>query len=464
MIRRLAQVRVSRLQLGLVALASAIATVLVAVEGTPGETPIQAEVLAALHHRGVVVHDAGGTGGAASGTGVSDPGPSPGASAPTLAPGADPTAEAGGSTAASTGDYGSSASGIAAGSTTTDSTTPAKTYKVKHVFVISLSTTSYAGAFGQGSVAQYLNRTLVPKGTLLRGYRSLGDSELSDQLAMVSGQAPNADTSANCATYAEFPASAKPNAAGLVPGAGCIYPDTALTIGDQVTGAGKVWKAYIEDMGSSTCVHPNSGALDDAEPPGAGSDYDTRHNPFIYFHSLLDLGDCSADDEALTQLSGDLGSASNTPAYTFVAPGLCDDSSQTLCASGQPGGLAGEDAFLKQWVPAILRSSAYKHGGALIITFTISTPADAGGTGTTGLSGSTGPTGSTAPTAPAPGPGHPVQVGALVLSPYTVGGRTVSTKYDPYSVLRSVEDLFGFTPLGHAKQAKTFLSSALPRA
>ena len=29
---------------------------------------------------------------------------------------------------------------------------------------------------------------------------------------------------------------------------------------------------------------------------GAGSDYATRHNPFIYFHSLLDLGGCSSND------------------------------------------------------------------------------------------------------------------------------------------------------------------------
>lgn len=459
MIQRLAQVRLTRLQLGLVALASAIATAVVAIDGTRGQTPVQAEVLAALRHRGVVVHHLGGTGSATPASSASSPSPSPTAADPALSPSAASTPATSGAVASSAGDGGATVSTTGSATTSTSSSAPTKAYKVKHVFVLALSTTSYAATFGRASVAQYLNRTLVPKGTLLRGYESLGYSELSDFIAMVSGQAPNADTSASCATYAEFPSSAKPDAAGLVPGDGCIYPVTALTIGDQVTGSGKVWKAYIDGMGTTTCAHPNSGAADDAALPGAGSEYDTRHNPFIYFHSLLDLGDCATDDEALAKLSGDLRSASSAPTYAFVAPGLCDDSSQTTCPDGEPAGLAGEDAFLKQWVPAILHSPAYRHGGALFITFSVSNPSSAAPT-----TGTTGPTGPTGPTGSAPGPGHPVQGGALVLSPYTAAGRTVPTKYSPYSVLRSVEDLLGFQPLGDAKPARSFISSALPNA
>jgi hypothetical protein len=63
------------------------------------------------------------------------------------------------------------------------------------VFVIALSTGSYRTAFGPGSVAHYLNGKLRPRGTLLSGYRALGDTELPDYLAMISGQAPNPDTS-----------------------------------------------------------------------------------------------------------------------------------------------------------------------------------------------------------------------------------------------------------------------------
>ena len=73
------------------------------------------------------------------------------------------------------------------------------------MFVIALTTGSYRAAFGPGSVAHYLNGTLRRRGTLLSGYRTLGDTELPDYLAMVSGQAPNADTRSDCAIYSEFP-------------------------------------------------------------------------------------------------------------------------------------------------------------------------------------------------------------------------------------------------------------------
>ncbi len=118
-----------------------------------------------------------------------------------------------------------------------------------------------------------------------------------------------------------------------------MYPNTALTIADQVTAAGKQWKAYIAGMGASTCVHANSNAADDAPLTGAGSDYATRHNPFIYFHSLLDLGGCQSDDVGIQHLAQDLRVAKRTPTYTYIAPGLCDEPSATSCAGNKPGGL-----------------------------------------------------------------------------------------------------------------------------
>ena len=52
--------------------------------------------------------------------------------------------------------------------------------------------------------------------------------------------------------------------------------------------------------------------------------------------------------------------------------------------------------------------------------------------------------------------------GALVLSRYATAGKTIATTYNPYSVLRSIEDLFGYEPLAHAKSAKPFGSAVLP--
>ena len=58
-------------------------------------------------------------------------------------------------------------------------------------------------------------------------------------------------------------------------------------------------------------------------------------------------------------------------------------------------------------------------------------------------------------------PGHPVRTGALVLSHHTTRGKTIATAYTPYSLLRSVEDMLGFTALAHAAHAPSFAAAIL---
>jgi hypothetical protein len=434
MIRALRELRLSRSQLTAVASASVTATVLVIVNAT-GSTALDRAVVAVLARHVVIRHTLAPAPPASSIVGGSTTsgrrrisagksGRSVGASSGSSRSGAGPGASSAGGL------------GLTGGTTTTTTSPPTTTTtpaarpgpKLKHVFVIALSTPSYTAAFGKGSPARYLNGTLRKHGTLLSHYETLAHgSELADELAMVSGQAPNADTGAGCQTFSEFPATAKAAADGNVAGTGCVYPNTALTIGDQITGAGRQWRAYIDDMGSAPCVHPDSNAADSGQLPGAGPEYDTRHNPFIYFHSLLDLGDCASDDLALARLPTALAKPSaKAPAFVYIAPGACEDAVARTCPGGAPAGLAGEDAFLKTWVARIERSRAYRDGGALVIAF-----------GT--------------PTSPQTRP-----AGALLLSRHVAAGRTVATGYDPYSVLRTVEDLFAFTPLAHAKTARSF--------
>jgi hypothetical protein len=328
--------------------------------------------------------------------------------------------------------------------------------------VIALTTPSYATAFGHGSAATYLNTTLRPKGELLSGYRTLRGSALPDLVAMVSGQAPNADTTSGCTTYRDFHAGAAPAADGLVPGAGCVYPTTALTIGDQLDGADLPWRAYIGGM-TGPCVHPNSGAVD----ASATGDYATARNPFVYFHSLLDLGDCQHDDLPYEKLAGALATPSRTPSYAFISPDPCDAGAAS-CPAGQPTGIAAADAFLRQAVPAILHSAAYRASGALMIVFSAA-PAGSGAvsgtvtspssttTSTSSTSTTTTTTTSSATaTASTSAAGGPVRTGALVISPFTKAGSTDATSYDPYAVLRTAEDVFGLTTLARAKTAHGF--------
>lgn len=309
---------------------------------------------------------------------------------------------------------------------------------VKHVFLISLTSSGYEQSLGAQSQMPYLSATLRPQGQLLSNYTLLGEAGLPNQIAAISGQPPNAATTAGCSTYGEFPPTAKASANGVLSGSGCIYPVETLTFADQLGVSQLTWRAYVDGMVDATgnpanCVHPGPEEVEAVAPGG----YTARQNPFVYFHSLLDLGDCSADDLPLDQLTADLRKAEKTPSFSFIAPTLCNSGVTGQCATGATEGPAAADAFLSTWIPKILASPAYKADGLLIVDFAATNPPLA------------------APeAAPAPA-GDPLRVGALLLSPFLAPGSTDAAPYNPYSILRSSEDLFGFDPLGLAAATKT---------
>jgi hypothetical protein len=319
----------------------------------------------------------------------------------------------------------------------------AETGPVKHVFVISLTSPGYEQSLGAQSQMPYLSATLRPQGELLSNYTLLGEGPLPNGIAAISGQPPNAATTAGCPGYEEF-SSVKANPNGTLAGPGCVYPVETLTLADQLTLDQLGWRAYADGMAGpdgkpADCVHPGPGEPGTSAQPGG---YAASQNPFVYFHSLLDLGDCSASDVPLEQLSKDLGKAEKTPSYSFIAPTPCTAGTAGQCPAGAPEGAAGADAFLSAWVPKILASPAYKADGLLIVTFSAANPLSPG---------------SPAPT------GDPLRTGALLLSPFVAPGGTDGAAYSPYSLLRSAEDLFALQPLGLAGAAKTrsFASSLL---
>jgi phosphatidylinositol-3-phosphatase len=313
--------------------------------------------------------------------------------------------------------------------------------RIKHVFVISLTSSGYDATFGETSQMPYLATQLQPKGELLSGYTLLDTATLPNGIASVSGQPPNASTKANCSPYTEFPPSAKVGANGVVSGAGCVYPVETLTISDQLASGRFSWRGYMEGMVDETgkpanCVHPDADAAD-APPPGG---YASARNPFVHFHSLLDLGDCATNDVPLEQLPKDLSKATGTANYSYITPTSCDSGATGQCVPGSVEGAAAADAFLAKWVPQILASPAYKEDGLLVVTFGATNP-------TTSSEAASAPT-----TAPADDPLH---VGTLLVSRFLSSGSTNVTTYDPYSLLRTTEDLFGLEHLGLAGDEKT---------
>jgi hypothetical protein len=307
---------------------------------------------------------------------------------------------------------------------------------VKHVFVVMLDDEPYAAVFGPSSPAHYLAGTLEKKGTLLVRYYAVAHEQLANGIALLSGQGPTPQTAQNCPTYEDLMPGTV-GAEGQVSGHGCVYPAATQTLAGQLAAKHLTWKAYIEGMdeaGASAgaggaCAHPASGAADPTSAP-------------------IDSSACPSDDVGLGQLTSDLASAKSTPSFSYIAPGRCDDGNPTPCAPGQAGGMASADAFLQKVVPEILRSKGYKEGGLLAITVD-EAPSSGEFADSSSCCGQP-----SFPNLPAPtgalGPSGGGQVGALLLSPFIKGGSLDQEPYNHFSLLRTVEDLFGLSHLGYA--------------
>jgi hypothetical protein len=133
----------------------------------------------------------------------------------------------------------------------------------------------------------------------------------------------------------------------------------------------------------------------------------------------------------------------------MITPNLCNDGHDEECVDDKehPGGLPKINAWLKREIPKILSSPGYKDDGMVIITYDEAESAD------TSACCNEQP----GPSTPNPGglnvgPGGG-RIGAVVLSPFVQPNTVVSGFYNHYSLLRSVEDLYGLGHLGYAGQA-----------
>jgi phosphatidylinositol-3-phosphatase len=325
---------------------------------------------------------------------------------------------------------------------------------IKHVFVIMLSDEPYAAVFGPSSSAPYVAQTLEHQGELLVHYDAVAHEDLADEVALLSGQGPTAETAANCPTYAPIaPTGSGPDEQVL--GNGCVYPASTQTLAGQLSAKHLTWRAYIQgtdegEAGAGACQHPALGQGDPTSglTPAAGP-FATFIDPFVYFQSITGSPACATDDVGLNRLAGDLAEPSRTPNFSYIAPDRCHDGNPTPCQPGAPAGVAPANGFLAKVVGQITESKAYKESGLLVITvdeapssgeFADSSSCcgqprfpNVAATGAGGLS----PRGGGA-------------VGALLLSPFVKGATTNQEPFNPFSLLRTIEDLFGLEHLGYA--------------
>jgi phosphatidylinositol-3-phosphatase len=294
--------------------------------------------------------------------------------------------------------------------------------EAKHVFVIALGPASYEEAFGETSTSPYLKDELTAQGELLENYYAVAGSELANEIAMLSGQGPTPATAAGCPTYGDvLPATENPE--GQVTGDGCVYPAATKTLMGQLTEADLGWKAYRE--GSEGCPNP---------PPDST-------NPFLYFHGVLDSPECAERMVGLPQLATDLTApAEKFPALAYLSP-----------APTTP-----PDQFLEAVVPQIKESLAYKDGGLIAITSTQS-PQDTATPDTSSCCITPAYPNLPPPAeAPATGPVKPTggggHIGLLLISPFVEPGTTSETYFNHFSLLATIEELFGLEKLGYAAE------------
>lgn len=168
-------------------------------------------------------------------------------------------------------------------------------------------------------------------------------------------------------------------------------------IADRIEASGRTWKLYGESM-------PEPGAWTDED------DYAARHIPFLYYSDVLgDEARLRSHVVPFSELTGDLKAADTTPDYAFITPDLVSDM--------HDGSIAEGDAWLADQVPRILASPAFAGSPSLLVL--------------TWDEGS----------------GQDNHVVTIFAGSAARRGHRSDHPYDHYSLLHTVEALWGLDPL-----------------
>ena len=411
---------------------------------------------------------------------------------------------------------------------------------IEHILVIDLENENYNSTFSPTSPAVYLNTTLLSQGQLIPNYFGTSHVSAGNYISQVSGQGPTQALTNDCLNLSSLshppviggfndvqPGTDAPDQVanpGQVVGDGCVMPAPSangqgvITIGDQLDAKysddheGEKehehkhhrlhWRSYAEDMGNNilrdygnpdplggaTCAHPPIGGVDYSNSAAADDQYATRHNPFVYFHSVIDdqarcdshvvplgqvtVGQNGEPDSFTGHLAEDLSRIETTPKFLFVSPNLCNDGHDATCAGPNVegtknaagkniGGLVSADLWLKHWMPLIFNSPAYQSGKMLVVlTFDESGLSDSRACPSVDQSLCNAPSGPNVsyfgfsqvlglfkiqnPATPNLYPGGG-QVGAVLFNKDYIKPGTVNATgyYNHFSALRSYEDLLG---------------------
>jgi hypothetical protein len=184
----------------------------------------------------------------------------------------------------------------------------------------------------------------------------------------------------------------------------------------RLTAAGISWKAYVEDISGNECPLSSSGT------------FAAKHTPQLFFDDVTGTNDpngatCRAHVRPYTELASDLASDS-VARFNFITPNLCNDMHglNLGCGLTNFNEIGAGDTWLSIAVPKIMESNAFKNGGVIFIAWDEGDESLLGGA-------SDGP------------------MPFFVVSPKAKPGFKSMTVHTHSSTLRTIQEIFGLTPL-----------------
>jgi len=268
---------------------------------------------------------------------------------------------------------------------------------IRTVFVIMMENKTWSDIIGSTN-APYLNKTLLPMAAHCENYQNLP------------GMHPSLPNYLWIEAGTNF---------GIFDDGDPIdnHQNTTNHLVTLLDTAGISWRAYQENISGTNL------------PLSTCCGYSARHNPFVYFDNVTGTNDPTytyglAHIRPYSELCADL--TNNTVArYNFIIPSDCNDM-HTDCSPTYNRVLQG-DMWLSKEIPPILNSPAYTNGGVLFIAWDESYTPD-------------------------------TRLPFVLVSPFGREGYGSTNYYDHSSLIRTLQEIFGVTPLLGAAQTATNLS------
>ncbi|HTG40451.1 MAG TPA: alkaline phosphatase family protein [Methylomirabilota bacterium] len=180
------------------------------------------------------------------------------------------------------------------------------------------------------------------------------------------------------------------------------------TLADQIEASGRSWHVAAENVPLGCFT--GSSASDGPDGPGK---YARKHEPAISWTSVSTNPSRCDNITDFTHFRPSVGN------FWFIVPNLCHDMHDCSVAIG--------DAWLKGFLPGILNSAAYKSNGLIVLTFDEGS-SKAGGGG---------------------------KVATILISPKAKTGFTSNRAHTHYSLVRTIEQLWGMPCMANSCSANT---------